>query len=132
MGPLDLPRHFVTFKYARSYSMAIKGPSLSKEITTKAVVNKAPDALAKSYAYSVNREGIAYLATVAELPALSFAHENPIEAQNALKKLVVETLAAMTEADRPDPRGLANKAAIDKAKEVPGHIRKAFGKTQAK
>lgn len=112
--------------------MAIKGPSLSKEIVTKAIINKAPDALSKSYAYVVKREGLAYLATVAELPELSHAHDNPIEAQNGLKKLVVETLSAMPEDERPEPKGLENKAAIDRAKEVPGHIRKAFGKSQAK
>lgn len=112
--------------------MAIKGRSVSKERTTSAVVNKAPEALAKSYAYVVNKEGSIFVATVAELPDLLHTHENPIEAQNGLKKIVMATLATMVENDRPVPKGIEHKAAIDRAKAVPAHIRKAFGKSQTK
>ena len=115
----------------RHSAMAIKGPSLSKEITTAPVINKDPASLAKSYAYSVLRgpDG-QFVAAVAELPALTCAHANPIGAQDHLKKAVLDHLASLAEDDRPGPVGIANKMAIDRAKEVPRGIRKAFGKAQ--
>ena len=110
--------------------MAIKGPSLKKEIITTAVVSKDPAALVKSYAYEVARQPDGtFLANVAEVPLINAAHANPIEAQTQLKKAVLAYLSTLPEEERPIPAGIANKAAIDRAKEVPAGIRKAFGKS---
>lgn len=110
--------------------MVIKGPSLSKEISTTAVVSKDPIALVNAYAYSVFKEGAVFSATVAELPSLRCQHANPIEAQNGLKQIILAKLTGMQENERPIPKGIHNKTAIDKAKAVPAHIRKAYGRAQ--
>lgn len=111
--------------------MAIKGPSLSKEVFTSAVINKDPKALANAFGYSVARgaDGL-YLATVAEFPEMTHNHIDFIAAQNELKTQVIARLSAMDESQRPIPVGIANKMQIDKAKEVPKHIRKSFGREQ--
>lgn len=112
--------------------MGITGPSFSKDVTTAAVVNMDPKALANAYAYSVKKaEDGRYLATVAELPLLTNTHGDFISAQSELKILVATHLASLAEASRPIPVGIANKTKIDRAKEVPAHIRKSYGREMA-
>lgn len=109
--------------------MAIKGPSLKKEISTTPVINFEPKALANSYAYTVKKaEAGGYIASVAELPELTVTHVDFIAAQNSLKEQVCAQLTALPENERPIPVGISKKSEIDRAKEVPKHIRKDFGR----
>lgn len=111
--------------------MAVRGGS-KKTIVTAAVVSQDPHVLCSSYGYAAarNPDGT-FTATVGEMPSLTRTDKGPIEATMALKNAVLATLLAMAEGTRPAPLGIANKASIDSAKEVPRHIKKAFGKTMA-